>query len=164
MKYIYIGKIVSTHGIKGEIRLISNFRYKNKVFKKDFEIYIGEDKTKETIVTYRVHKHYDMLTLVGYTNINEILKYMKKNVEAKKDDIILDEGLFLDEDLIGLNIIVDGINKGIVKRIEKGKYQDLIIVENKKEKYKIPYVSDIILNIDLNKKEITVKNIKGLIP
>jgi len=89
---------------------------------------------------------------------------MKKNVYAKKDDIILDEGLFLDEDLIGLNIIVDGINKGIVKRIEKGKYQDLIIVENKKEKYKIPYVSDIILNIDLNKKEITVKNIKGLIP
>ena len=26
MEYVYIGKIVNTHGIKGEIRLISNFR------------------------------------------------------------------------------------------------------------------------------------------
>ena len=32
MEYIKIGKIVNTHGIKGEIRLLSNFKYKEKVF------------------------------------------------------------------------------------------------------------------------------------
>ena len=33
MDTVYIGKIVSTHGIKGELRIISDFPYKNKVFK-----------------------------------------------------------------------------------------------------------------------------------
>lgn len=34
MEYVYIGKIVNTHGIKGEVRLISNFERKDLVFKK----------------------------------------------------------------------------------------------------------------------------------
>ena len=33
MNKIYIGKVVNTHGIKGEIRILSNFEYKDKVFK-----------------------------------------------------------------------------------------------------------------------------------
>ena len=36
MKFINIGKIVNTHGIKGELRILSDFKYKDKVFKKDF--------------------------------------------------------------------------------------------------------------------------------
>ena len=36
MNWIYIGKIVNTHGIKGEVRLLSNFSKKALVFKKDF--------------------------------------------------------------------------------------------------------------------------------
>ena len=38
MKYIYIGDIVNTHGLKGEVRLISDFEYKKKVFKKGFKL------------------------------------------------------------------------------------------------------------------------------
>ena len=30
---IYLGKVVNTHGIKGELRIISDFKYKNTVFK-----------------------------------------------------------------------------------------------------------------------------------
>ena len=44
MNYVYIGKIVNTHGIRGEVRLLSNFRYKDKVFIKNMNIYIGKDK------------------------------------------------------------------------------------------------------------------------
>ena len=32
MEYIYVGKIVNTHGIKGEIRILSDFKYKNEIF------------------------------------------------------------------------------------------------------------------------------------
>ena len=71
MKYLYIGKIVNTHGIKGEIRIISKFKFKEKVFKKDMTIYIGENKDKEIISTYRVHKNFDMITMNGYDNINQ---------------------------------------------------------------------------------------------
>ena len=41
MKYIYIGKIVNTHGLKGEIRILSDFKYKDLIFKDNFKIYIG---------------------------------------------------------------------------------------------------------------------------
>ena len=41
MDYIYIGEIVNTHGLKGEIRIKSNFPYKDKVFQLGNEIIIN---------------------------------------------------------------------------------------------------------------------------
>ena len=73
-EYIYIGKIVNTHGIKGELRLLSNFKYKNKVFLQNRKIYIGEEKKEEMIKSYRHHKIFEMITLYGYDSINEVLK------------------------------------------------------------------------------------------
>lgn len=32
MKKVLVGKIVSTHGIKGEIKILSDFQFKSKVF------------------------------------------------------------------------------------------------------------------------------------
>ena len=70
MQYLYIGKIVNTHGIKGEIRILSKFKYKDKVLKKHFKIYIGKNKQEETINTYRKHKQFDgelfCMYLMGY--------------------------------------------------------------------------------------------------
>ena len=43
MKLVKIGKIVNTHGIKGELRLLSKFPYKDKVFIKDMPIYIDKN-------------------------------------------------------------------------------------------------------------------------
>ena len=42
MDYVYIGKIVNTHGIKGELRIRSNFELKNVIFKPGFTLYVGE--------------------------------------------------------------------------------------------------------------------------
>ena len=79
-EYIYIGKIVNTHGIKGEVRILSNFEYKDKVFLENRRIYIGEEHIEEIVNTYRHHKIFDMITMKGYNNINQVLKYMNKNV------------------------------------------------------------------------------------
>ena len=87
MEYIYIGDIVNTHGIKGELRILSDFKYKENVFKKNFKIYIGKNKEEQIINTYRKHKMFDMITLVGFTNINEVLKYKKMPVYINKKDL-----------------------------------------------------------------------------
>ena len=76
MKNVYLGKIVSTHGIKGELKLKSEFPYKAKAFKVGNEIIIEDKKYK--IKTYRVHKQYDMITLDEFTDINEVLFLLKK--------------------------------------------------------------------------------------
>ena len=44
MEYVYIGKLVNPHGIKGEVKLLSNFEYKDKAFVVGMNFYIGEDK------------------------------------------------------------------------------------------------------------------------
>ena len=67
---IYIGKFVNTHGIKGEIRILSDVAYKKEIFQKGNKLYIGKNKTPFIIQNYRVHKNYDMITFENVTDIN----------------------------------------------------------------------------------------------
>lgn len=46
MEYVYVGKLVNTHGLKGEVKLLSNFDYKDYYFKKGIHFYIGDNKRK----------------------------------------------------------------------------------------------------------------------
>ena len=162
-EYIYIGKIVNTHGIKGEVRLLSNFKYKNKVFKKGMLIYIGKNKENEVIFSYRPHKQFDMITMEGYININQVLKYKGMKVYINKEDLILKEDEYLDEDLIGLDVMINNKVVGVVKNIEKYPQQNLILVKNSKKEFLIPYVSDIIEEINFEKRYISIQDIKGLV-
>lgn len=160
MDYIKIGKIVNTHGIKGEVRLLSKFPYKDKVFVKDMIIYIDK-KYKEVINSYRKHKNFDMITLVGYDNINDVLKYKGLNVYVNKDDIWLDNNKYLDDDIIGSNVIYKGINVGVIKDIERYDKYSLLVILGKKE-YLIPYNDNLLDNIDINNKNVYIKDIDGL--
>ena len=162
MKYINIGKIVNTHGIKGELRLLSDFKYKDKVFKKDFIIYIGKDKVEEKIISYRKHKNFDMICLEGYTNINEVLKYKGKTAYINVEDIKLDKDKYLDEEIIGLTVIYENTNKGTIKNIERYDKTVLLVIESEDKEYLIPYNDNIIEKIDIKDHTIYIKDIKGL--
>lgn len=160
--YIYIGKIINTFGIKGELKIQSEFEYKDRVFKNGFEIYIGEEKIKEVINTYRVHKNYDMLLFNNYTNINEVLKYKGQQAYVNKEDIELADNNYLNEDLIGLEAIVDNKVIGIVHNIEKNA-QELIVIKNNDKEYLIPNNDNFIKEINIKDKKIYINNIKGLL-
>ena len=161
MKLIKIGKIVNTHGIKGELRLLSKFPYKEKVFIKDMNIYINKE-IKETINTYRKHKNFDMITLNGYNNINEVLKYKGKFVFVDTDDIKLDKNKYLDEEIIGLTAVYEENEKGNIYKIERYDKIALLVIKDEEKEYLIPYNDDIIEKIDIENKKIYIKNIKGL--
>ena len=60
MDKVYIGKVVTTHGIKGEIRILSDFKYKDKAFCIGNELIINNDILH--IKSYRIHKGYDMVS------------------------------------------------------------------------------------------------------
>ncbi len=163
MDYIYIGKIVNTHGIKGEVRILSDFRYKDKVFVKNMNIYIGKDKIKERINSYRHHKIFEMICMDNYNNINDVLKYKGLSVYVNRDDVKLDSDCYFDEDLIGLKVLINGDDVGVIKKIDYRSKQPLFVVKCEKKDCLIPYVSDIIEKINLNEGYIAFKNIKGLI-
>ena len=162
MKYVMIGKIVNTHGLKGEVRILSSFKYKDRIFKKGIKVYIGKDKIEEKIKSYRYHKIFDMIVMDGYNDINDVLKYKGEYIFVNKEDVVLNENEYLDEDIIGLNVYVDDRLLGIVNRIDKHSVNEILVVKNDEKNYLVPYNFDIILSIDLEKKELRVKNIVGL--
>ena len=107
MTLIKIGKIVNTHGIKGELRLLSKFPYKDKVFINNMTIYIDK-KDKEIINTYRKHKNFDMITLKDRIDLNNKLfnKYIN-GVQIKQDCNDDVYRIYLNDHFIGLGTVKD---------------------------------------------------------
>ena len=161
MKLIKIGKIVNTHGIKGELRILSKFPYKDKVFVKNMKVYIDKNNI-EVINTYRKHKNFDMVTFEGYNNINEVLKYKGKNVYINKEDIELKQDEYLDEELIGLDVMYKNMLMGTIGDIERYDKISLIKINGKDRYYLIPYNFNLIDNIDIKNNKIYIKDVDGL--
>lgn len=163
-EYVLIGKIVNTHGIKGELRLLSNFKYKDRVFLENRRIYIGEEKIEAIINSYRHHKIFEMITLKGYNNINEVLKYLNKEVYVKRNDLSLNTNDYLDEDLVNLSVIFNNQEVGHVVAVRQINPKNKIIEALINDKITlIPYHNDFIKNVDLKNKKIELNLIGGMI-
>lgn len=161
MKYIYIGDLVNTHGIKGEVRILSDFELKEQVFKKGFKLYIGRNYEDEIIKTYRKHKNYDMVTFEEITDINDVLGYKGDRVYVNRSDLRI-EG-YISQDLIGLNTYVDNKLIGPVKQIMRNKAHDIIVISGDVKNYMVPRVKEFIKEVNLKEKKLFINNIEGLI-
>ena len=158
MDKVYIGKIVSTHGIKGELKILSDFPYKNKVFVVDKKIII--DDKEYTIKSYRVHKNFDMVTLDDYKDINEVLFLLKKDVYVSKDSLSFNDNEILDEDLITYKVLTNTGKVGIINEIFKASETNKIIRVLFDKEVLVPY--NFIKKIDKDKKEVTIELIDGM--
>lgn len=156
MKYIYIGDLVNTHGIKGEVRITSDFKYKDLVFKKGMKVYLGKRKEKEVVNTYRVHRNYDMITFEGIDNINDVIVYKGDALYINRNDINIDG--YFDEDLIGLDVYTDKYI-GKVEYILKSKAHDILVLDTGKM---IPNIGEFVKKIDLNAKKVLVEEVVGM--
>lgn len=157
---IYIGKIVSTHGIKGELRIISDFLYKDRVFVVGNDLIIDNKNYK--IKTYRKHKNFDMVTLNDYKDINEVLFLLKKKVYFKKENLKLDDDEVLDEDLINYQVLTTDGKRGIIKEIFLASKDNKILRIMLDREILIPINSPMIKKIDKKKQELTVELISGI--
>ena len=159
MKFIRVGKIVNTHGIKGELRLLSDFKYKNRVFVKNMKIYIGKKKNEYIINSYRFHKIFDMITLKGYTNINDVEFLKGEYVFINESDLKLEEGEFLSQNLIGYTMYIGNKEVGKISEVINTPANEVI----KAGDILVPYVKDFINKIDEENKIIYINDVRGLI-
>lgn len=152
MKKIVIGKYVNTHGIKGEIRIKSNFEYKERVFKVGNEIIID----KPYIITgYRVHKDYDMVTLEGINSINDIINLKNSLVYIDKDKYLSNND-YLDSDLIGFKVTNNCLDLIVTDINYINEKKKLLVCEKKF----IPF--ELIDKINYHNKIIIIKDVVGL--
>lgn len=155
---IFIGKLVNTHGIKGEVRIKSDIDYKEIIFKKGNNLYI--DKQPLKINSYRIHKGFDMVTFEGINDINDVLKYKGKNVFINKEEI--NEDIIFNEELIGYEVYNDKYLGKVVKLMKNRLYDILVIKKNEIENL-IPNIEEFVIKIDSKEKKIYIKEIEGLI-
>lgn len=150
MRFIYIGKVTNTHALKGEIRILSNFEFKDKVFTKGFKLYVGHLKTEEVIETYRRHKQYDMVKFVGIDNINDVIKYKGASVFINEEDLRLNDDEILTEELIGMKAYNDNTLVGTITEYREDNGNKNVRVDDKL----VPYNKDFISKIDKQNREI----------
>lgn len=160
MDNVYIGRIVGTHGIKGEIKIRSDFPYKDKVFALNKEIIVNNKNYK--ISSYRVHKGLDMVRLDDYSNINEVLFLMKQDVYVKKEWLCLNDNEVLDDELITYEVLTIDGKSGIIKDIFSASSTNKIMRVMFDREVLIPMNSPMIKKIDKKNKKVLVELIEGM--
>ena len=161
MNEVYIGRIVNTHGIKGELRIISDFQYKEEVFKPNFILYVGKKREPLTIVSCRKHKNYDMVQFADINDINEALPYKGEDVYINRDDLNIDG--YVNEDLIGLEVYSNDKYVGVLINIINNGAHEILVIDKNGVNNLVPFVDEFINKIDINNKKIYINEIEGLI-
>ena len=156
-EYYLVGNIVNTHGIKGEVKVKSETNLDR--FEKGNMLYLkkGNKYITITIDSHRKHKGMDLITFNGINDINDVLDYKGCNLYVKHED----EDTLYYEDLIGKDILVDGVTRGKVTDIRE--VPQGIILEcdcDGKTKF-IPYVDAFIKEV--KEDSIIVTPIEGLL-
>lgn len=160
MEKVFVGKIVNTHGIKGEFKIKSDFERKTSVFKIGNSVIINNNTYE--IASYRIHKGLDMITLKGFDNINQVLPFKGLNIFINRDLLDLQDDEYIFEDLIGMKIILDREILGVVDDYTND-INPLLYIKGKKD-FCIPIKGNFIDHVDKDNCEIIVNSeVKGLI-
>lgn len=165
-----VGKIVNTHGLNGEVRVISITDFKEERFKIGSILYLfitEQSKPIELVVkSHRIHKNFDLLTFEGYTNINEVEKWKNGILKVSKEQLgELNEGEFYFHEIVGCQVLTTGNELvGVVKEILTPGANDVWVVKGEKGKeYLIPYIEPIVKHINVPEKRIIIEPMEGLL-
>ena len=161
MNKIKVGKIINTHGIKGELK-ISKTGIES--FDRDIAYFIGNDNLEYKISKVRKHKENLMITLDGYNNINDVLKFKDKDIFIKEEDMIeLNDDEFYIDDLIDMEVFDENDQKiGFIKDVLEYDVNDVYVVQTEDNEIMIPAVKEFILSVNLSENKIKVKLIEGM--
>lgn len=157
--YLECGKIVNTHGIRGEVKLMP--WADSPEFLCDFDtLYIDETPVK--VLSARVHKNCVIAKLEGINDVNTAMLYKNKVVCIRRDDVELPEGAFFLADIIGLDVVDEhGIKLGVLKDILSPSHQQVYVVEGERT-IMIPVVPEFILETNIEAGYIKVHLIEGM--
>ncbi len=165
-QFLEVGKVVTVHGIKGEIRIYP--LCDTPEFLCSFKtLYLDANGTNSIKPhSMRIHKNIVVAKIDGYDSIEQSRAFIGKIFYINRDDAKLKKGSYFIDDLIGLNVINIETNEviGTVQDVTNGTAQDLYYIRlTNGEIRMIPAVKQFIKKIDLEKKEVTIQPIAGLL-
>ncbi len=162
-KFLEGGKIVGTHGVRGEMRV--ECWCDSPQFLAQFKtLYFDEGKEKIKVQS-RAHKNMVLMKMPGIDTIEQADTLRGKIVYIKRSDIKLEEGVNFVQDLIGLEVTDSKTGEiyGTVKDVLYTGSNDVYEMKGKDDKlYYIPAIPDIIDKIDIDGGKILITPMKGL--
>lgn len=163
---ILLGKIVATHGIRGQLRVVP---YSGHF---DTFLAIGSVTLKDAagrmagydIASAAVHGKKLLLALKGYADINRVEHLVGCELYVGRDQLPLpEEDEYYWHDLLGLTVITSsGEQLGSLESIIETGSNDVYVVKSKEREYLIPALAEVVTSIDLTAKVMTITPFEGL--
>jgi 16S rRNA processing protein RimM len=167
MQYLEVGQIVNTFGIKGQVKVVP-FTNDIERFDELRKVYIVNRKNRKEVEIENVkyHKNMVLLKFKGLDKIEDVEIFKNCYLEIdRKDGKPLEEGEYYIIDLIGLDVYTDeGTHLGKVDDIYNTGSNDIYVVKDELGKQiLLPYIDDVIKEINLESHKIIVHLIEGLV-
>lgn len=157
---IEIGRIVNTHGIKGELKLLpheespEDLRGLSALF---------VDGRERKIRSARVHKGALLVTLEGVEDMNAALELKGRAAFADADDPGLPEGFVFMDELFGCAVRTeDGEELGTLEEIIDSPANQVYVVRGAGAERLIPAIPEFVVSVDAEAGEIVVRLIPGM--
>lgn len=150
---ILVAKVINTHGLKGDIKIISYTDNPDRF--KVGNILFDSEQRNLTIENHKIHGKTQLLKLKEINTIDDAIKLKDQNLYIEEDEIMItaDDTYFI-HDLIGLSAYIDGNYVGELVDVLEYSSNDVYVIENEGKQLLVAALKQFVLDIDLNKKSI----------
>lgn len=174
MRWLNVGKIVNTHGLKGEVRVKSVTDFPERRYKPGNQLmFFSSDGKKQfpvTVRSHRTHKQFDLIRFEEFDSIDEVEKLKGGFLKISENQLTRDEELneheYYYHEIIGCKVYSEeGDLIGTVTEILSPGANDVWVVQSEENDklYYIPFIEPVVKKVDVDKKEITIHVMEGLI-
>ncbi|WP_042223791.1 ribosome maturation factor RimM [Oceanobacillus manasiensis] len=163
-----IGKIVNTHGIRGEVKVVRISDFEER-FAVGNQVFVVKDKAEPvalTIAAHRIHKGFDLLQFEDYANINDVEHFKGSYLKISEEQLTeLDSDEYYYHEIIGCDVVTaSGESLGVIKEILSPGANDVWVVKRPKEKdLLIPYIDDVVKEVSIQDKKVVIEPMEGLL-
>jgi len=163
-QYLEIGRLVNTHGIKGELKL--DLWCDDVDYVKQFKtVYLDENGRQAlTVVSVRPQKHMAIIKFAEISSIEQAQEYKNKIIYGNRDDAVIDEDANYIADLIGCYVVDIDTEQEYGRVVDVLNYgaSDILETEDNGSKKYIPVIPNIVKEINTEYEVIKIKYMKGL--
>lgn len=162
-----IGKIVGTHGTKGEVKVYRMTDFASR-FHPGHSVYLVKEDLVQNlkIKNHRLHKQLDLLLFAGYENIDDVEKFTGAYLKIDESQLTeLKENEYYYHEIIDCNVYtVENQWIGKISEVLAPGANDVFVVKQADDKeVLIPNIKDVIKTIDVHTKKVVIHPMEGLL-
>ncbi len=165
MEFLEVGKIINTHGLRGDVK-VTAWTDLPEDFEDIKRVYIKKHGENEmlTVSKIKYQKNNLIVKFKEINDINEAEKYKGQVLFADRDDLWeLEDGVYYIADLIGLDVYDENGKIGVIADVFNTGANDIYDVKRDgKKNLLLPVIDDVVKEIDLENKKVTVHIMEGL--